>query len=364
MNLLKKSWTWLKWPVALALLGWLCYQNGDALRKVRESEKNWGYLAAAFVLCGGSTLLTFFRWYLLVSAQEFPFRIRDAMRLGFLGILFNYIAPGSVGGDIMKAVLLAREQASRRAVAIATVGLDRILGLLALFLVGAIATFFVTALPDSRELQLATLLLWIGSGGGVLGLVLMLHPATTKWGWVKRLVHLPYVSHHIGDLLHGVGLYQSKRNVVLTSLAISVLGHGGLITGFYLCALAMQPKWVPDLGTHFYFMPNAELFGVLIPVPGGVGALEGAIQWFYERLAVGIPDVTAADAAAAGFIAAIAFRVVTLAIAAVGAGYYFTSRQEIAAALEEAEHVSDDASSAETTNASQERQSPHEVLPA
>lgn len=341
MNFLKKSWTWLKWPLALALLGYLCYQNREALQEVGQRDKNWGYLAAAFVLCGSSTLLTFYRWYLLVSAQEFPFRIRDAMRLGFLGILFNYVAPGSVGGDIVKAVMLAREQASRRAVAIATVGLDRILGLLALFLVGAVATFFVTALPDSRELQLATLLLWIGSGGGIMGLVLMLHPATTKWGWVNRLVHLPYVGHHLGDLLHGVGLYQSKRGVVLKSLAISVLGHGGLITGFYLCALAMQPKWVPDLGTHFYFMPNAELFGVLIPTPGGVGALEAAIQWFYEQLAAGVPNVTAAEATGAGFIAAIAFRVVTLAISAVGAGYYFTSRQEIAAAMEEASHESE-----------------------
>lgn len=319
-------------------MAYLCHQNWDSLLKLRDRPKNWGFLAAAFLLCGGSTLLTFLRWYLLVSAQEFPFRIRDAMRLGFLGLVCNYFGPGSVGGDIVKAFLLAREQASRRAVAVATVGLDRVLGLLALFLVGAGATLFPLNIPDTPQLQVAMALLWVGSLGGLTGLALMLHPATTKWRWVNRLVHLRHVGHAIGELLHGVALYQTKRQAVMASLLISLLGHAGLITGFYCCALAMQQPWIPSLGTHFYFMPNAELFGVLIPVPAGVGALEGAIEWFYVRLAAGNATVTAEAAAAAGFIAAIAFRVVTVAIAAVGAGYFFTARKEIAAAMEEASH--------------------------
>lgn len=353
VHTLKKAWTWLKWPLALALLGYLWYQNRDALAKLRDHEKNWSYLAFAFLLIGGSTLLTFLRWYLLVSAQGFAFRVRDAMRLGFLGLLFNYVAPGSVGGDLVKAYMLAREQSGRRAVAVATVGLDRVLGLLALFLVGALATLFPRELPESPELQTATALLWIGSLCGLVGLALLLHPATTKWRWVNRLTHASYVGKHIADLLHGVGLYQSQRGVVTGAMLLSIVGHGGLITGFYLCALSMQQPGVPDLGTHFYFMPNAELFGVLIPVPGGVGALEGAIQWFYVKLAAGSQTISPETAAATGFIAAITFRVVALLIAAIGAGYYFASRQEIAAAFEAASHEQgDDSTNAGTADRS------------
>ena len=53
------------------------------------------------------------------------------MRLGMIGIFWNTFLPGAVGGDIIKATFLAREQ-SRRTVAVATVIMDRALALWAL----------------------------------------------------------------------------------------------------------------------------------------------------------------------------------------------------------------------------------------
>lgn len=335
MHRLGTIWKWLKWPVAIGILVWLYVQNADNVRQIADSPKNWGFLALAVVLIGGAQLITFFRWYLLVWSLEFPFGIRDALRLGFLGLISNYVAPGSVGGDIVKAILLAKDHPTRKTVAVATVLLDRILGLLALFLVGAIASMFPIDVPDKKELHAATLLLWIGTLGGLIGLGFMLFPGTTRWRWVNALRRLPVVGHGIGDLIEGVDLYQSKRGILLGALGLSILGHSGLIGGFYCCALWMQQPWMPDLTTHFYFMPNAELFGVLIPVPGGVGALEGAIQWFYKELNTGA--VSAEEAAGAGLMAALAFRVVTAGIAAAGVGYYLTARREIASAMKEEE---------------------------
>jgi hypothetical protein len=240
-----------------------------------------------------------------------------------------------VGGDIVKAILLARDHRSRKTVAVATVLLDRILGLLALFMVGAIASLMPIDVPDDPKLKLCTLLLWVGTVGGLVGVGLMLLPATTRWGWVNAMSRLPAVGHLLGELTHGVKLYQSQPIILLKALALSVVGHAGLITGFYCCALWMQQPWVPDLTTHFYFMPNAELFGVIIPAPGGVGPLEAAIQWFYTL--VRPANVPPAQAAAAGLMAALAFRVVTVGIAAIGGAYYFTAHREIAAAIHEAE---------------------------
>ena len=54
--------------------------------------------------------ITFFRWYLLVRAQDLPFTVRAAIRLGLVSYFFNSILPGSVGGDILKAVAVARDQ--------------------------------------------------------------------------------------------------------------------------------------------------------------------------------------------------------------------------------------------------------------
>jgi glycosyltransferase 2 family protein len=335
VNQFGKIWAWVKWPAALGILAYLFWRNQAALAQIAQAPKAWGYLIAAIALIGGSTLVTFLRWYLLVWALKFPFRLRDALRLGFLGLLSNYVAPGSVGGDIVKAILLARDHPSRKTVAVATVLLDRILGLLALFLVGAIASLTPIHVPNDPKLKLCTLLLWVGSVSGLIGVGLMLLPATTSWRWVNALTRLPVVGHLLGELINGVKLYQSQPVVLLKALALSIVGHAGLISGFYCCALWMSQPWIPDLATHFYFMPNAELFGVLIPAPGGVGPLEAAIQWFYALLRPA--HVNQAQAEAAGLIAAIAFRVVTVAIAAIGGAYYFTARRELAAALHEAE---------------------------
>lgn len=334
-----QSWKWLKWPVGLGILAWLYYRNQKALAEIAAAPKNWNYAVFAFGLVAGSTLVTFLRWYLLVRAQGFAFRKRDAIRYGFVGLMTNYIAPGSVGGDLFKAVLLARDQSSRRFVAVATVLLDRILGLLALFMVGVVATMLPHDFPDSPEVKANTAVLWIGTLAGLTGLVLMLIPAITRWDWVNRLSRLPLVGHIIGELIHGVELYQAKPLAIFGALGLSLVGHAGLITGFYFCARWMQQPWVPDLAAHFCFMPNAELVGVLGMTPGGVGALEWAVEKSYVLVNPG--TVPEAQARVAGLMAAIAFRVVTLTITAIGAGYYFSSRREISQALEEAAHVTD-----------------------
>jgi len=334
---LAQSWTWLKWPVALGILFWLYHQNEKAIAEIAKAPKNWTFALLGFGLIAGSALVTFGRWYLLVRAQEFEFGLKDAVRYGFVGMVMNYVAPGAVGGDLFKAVLLARDQTSRRTVAVATVLLDRILGMLALFLVGACTTLMPQQVPDNPELRLTTALLLGGSLAGLIGLVLMLLPATTRWKWVNRLEHIPRIGKMFGELIHGVRLYQSKPGAVFGALGLSLIGHMGLITGFYFCALWMQQPWIPDLPGHFYFMPTAELFSALIPTPGGMGALEEAVSWFYVQLKPAL--IPAAQASGAGAMAGLAYRVVVIAISAIGYGYYMTSRREISAAIEEASHA-------------------------
>src|SRR5262249_3418090 len=87
-------------------------------------------------------LLTLVRWYWLVRAQDLPFTLPDALRIGLIGFFFNTFLPGAVGGDIIKAAFLAREQ-SRRTVAVATVIMDRVIARWALvWFVGSLGRLF------------------------------------------------------------------------------------------------------------------------------------------------------------------------------------------------------------------------------
>ena len=322
----RRHWTWAKWVFAAGLLAFVLWRHRAGLSQITQQPLHWPSLIAAAALCGGAIVLTFLRWYVLVKALGFPFTIRDALRLGFIGYLFNFVAPGSVGGDLVKAGLLAQEQSNRRTTAVATVLLDRILGMLALFLIGACAAWPLwPEIRESSRLKAVVGLLVVGSAAGLVGLLLMLIPAVTRSRAWQHLARLPVVGHMVAELVEGVWLYQSRPQVLFLALGISLVGHFGTISSFYFSAKAISGEsFVPGYARHLFFIPAAELAGTVPLTPGGVGLLEEAVNALYQLN--GAADGT-------GVLTCLAYRAVTLAIALIGAGYYLTSRREIDQAL-------------------------------
>lgn len=322
----QQNWSWLRWPVLVGFLGLLFYHHRQGFVDLSQRRVQWGYLGLALLLGGGSLVLTFVRWYLLVRAQQFPFRLRDALRLGFMGFMFNYVAPGATGGDLFKAVMIAREQTSRRMVAVATIFLDRLLGLMALFLVGAVACLYPTDLVENVAFGTVVVIFWTGGLIGLLGLLVVLHPAVPRWKWLNRLVQVRYVGRVVGEMLNAMLLYQARPRVLFAAVGISILGHLGILSTFYLGALALHPAGdMPGYWSHLQFIPAAELVGVIIPLPGGTGALEEAVAYFYGMAGASRDD---------GFLTGITFRVITIVLAAVGGCYYFSSKCEVSEVLE------------------------------
>ena len=132
----------LKVGVSLGIVGWLIY---DARRdpafesfELPTETGSWAFLTASFAVMFTSVTITIVRWQILVRALELPFRLADALRIGFLCYLLNFISLGSVGGDLFKALILAREYPRRRAEAVATVVIDRVIGLYGLFLLASL----------------------------------------------------------------------------------------------------------------------------------------------------------------------------------------------------------------------------------
>src|SRR5262249_17837325 len=77
----------------------------------------------ALLLFFAAGIQTIVRWYVLVRATGLSFRLPDALRLGFIGLFFSNFLPSAIGGDVIKAYFIAKEQ-SRRAIAVATVVID------------------------------------------------------------------------------------------------------------------------------------------------------------------------------------------------------------------------------------------------
>jgi len=338
----------LKIGVSLAIIGYLVYdamsrgesaftdEQGNFVLKsflgvVNYAAGHWWWLAIAWVACTSAVLLTLVRWYHLVRALDLPIGFKDTLRIGFLGYLFNLAPMGIVGGDLLKAWLLARRQHGRRAEAVATVVIDRVVGLYMLFLVASAAIlltgFWRSPAPFVQWTCKVTLLLTVI---GTVGVVIMLMPDLSRGKTTRWLGRLPKIGPELLRLVEAVEMYRYKKPVLAAAAAMSVGVHSLFTVGVFMIATGLYGD-VPELGVHFVISPVSAATGVL-PV------VMGPFEYMLDRLYIDAPMIgPGAMALGQGLVVAFGYRVITITIAAIGGCYYLGSREEVAEVMHEAE---------------------------
>jgi len=319
----------LKFAIPVAIIaGLLASLEPTELDGLRQKEKDWPMLAFGFAVVFSALCATFLRWYLLVRALDLPFRIADAFRLGFLGYLLNFVGGGSVGGDLFKAFFIAREQPGRRAEAVATIAMDRVVGLFALLLMTSTA-ILVGGMSDAAPIVKAICdVTLVATAVAIAFVVLILVPRFRRGRMVYAITRIPKVGQILGRLIVAVGVYRGKPLVLASTVGMSIFTHVALCVGIYLAAAAIfdQP---PTLAEHFIIVPLSMCAGALPVTPAGLGTFELAVSELYKLVPV--------QANEEGIIVALAYRLMTVLIAAIGAVYYWSSRREVSEILEEAE---------------------------
>lgn len=340
--------TLLKFGVSGAIIAYLlkdAYAD-ENFTSLASQPKNWGLLGLALVSLMLAVVGTIVRWHFLVRALDLPFQLKDAFRLGFLGYLLNFVSFGSVGGDLVKAVFIARQIPGRRAEAVATVVIDRVIGLYFLFIVATIALVLTGQLQSNvREIQLICRGTLIAAAVGAAGICMLLIPGFTNGALSEFLGNLPRVGGIFRKLIGAIRMYRSRLGVLVLTGVISLGVHTFSSLGIYLTARGLLGQ-APSLASHFVTIPLAMVTGVL-PLPvGGLGAFEAVLDFLYRNIPGGIV-VTKGQ----GLLVAFGYRVITLAIAMIGVCYYLASRREVSQLLHEAEETQQAESLASSTEA-------------
>ena len=181
-------------PIAiLVYLFWDASKN-NAFETLRLQSKNWPLLGLALASCATAVVITLVRWYYLVRALDIPFTLKEAMRFGFLGYLFNLAPMGIVGGDLLKAYMLARHHPSEKTAAVATVFVDRIIGLYTLFVVASVAILLTGFASMGNEWirWICQFTHWITIVGTV-AMVALLMPDLSNGGSTRLLAKTPLI---------------------------------------------------------------------------------------------------------------------------------------------------------------------------
>lgn len=322
----------LRFALPIGILAYLFHSmDAHQWEALKSQPKDFPLLAAALGVALLAISLSFLRWAVLVRCLGIPLHLIEAFRLGAIGFLLSFVSAGSVGGDLFKAIFLAGRAKGQRVEAVASVAVDRVLGLHGLLVVGAIALSLVSI--DSSSGPLLILRHGAVTGAAVVsGLLLALvvggRRLQSQLQGIERYPALGRIFHRVADPLT---VFHSRPWALVAGVAISLSVHTLLTVSLYLIARALYSA-PPTLAEHFLIAPAALLASALPITPAGLGVFEAAFEQLYRW----VPEP---DTAASGTLVALTFEVVRVVIAGIGIIFYWTAGSEVRRSLDQAEAI-------------------------
>ena len=330
-----------KFAIPIAIIAFLLSRiEQNQWDELTSHPKDYRLLTGALLVAMTAVSLSFARWCILVRCQGIDLTMLEAFRLGSICFLLSFVSAGSVGGDLFKAIFLARRRPGKRVEAVASVLVDRGVGLYGLLLIVAAALLIrdpadAFALGDQQdgqlqlniaEIKFATIVL-ASLGTAALGFLVLggrVVDRLIRWG-----SNLPFV----GGLVHRIGpplrVFHSHPIAFGISIVMSLGVHAMLAVSMYLIARALYPA-APTLAEHLVIVPIGMLVSALPLTPAGVGLLEFAIDQMYKI-------IPAVKTAASGTLVALVFEIVKLIMGIIGTILYWTANEEVRHSLEVAE---------------------------
>jgi glycosyltransferase 2 family protein len=269
---------WVRLFVSVAILGYIAAGLDVAAAAHAVLTIDRRYLAAVLVLVALDRLVMIHRWLLLLRSSHETIGTAQAARVFLISSFVGSFLPAGVGGDAARAYGLSRiTDASDEAVA--SVLVDRLLGVLSLLVMGLVG-----------------LVAWTPRGGldwrVPVGAAIVALACAVPF-WIDRLmswIPASLLRTRIAQLAQRVGLAVSRyrgrglvlANVMAWSVAVQLLR----ISQAYLLGLGL------GIGVPFryylLFMPLGLLM-LLLPVSiSGFGLPQGVIVWLLRPM--GVPE--------------------------------------------------------------------------
>ena len=322
----------LKLALAVGVVTWLVKRGGLDFSQLRNVQERWHWFVLAQVPFGFVLALTATRWWILLRSQGIPYSLRDTFALTMIGWVFNQVMLGTLGGDMVKAYLVGREQPQSRSAAVISVFVDRILGLMVLLLIALVA--IGCNLERVSQNEALAVVAWAVLGvflAGVLGVGLYFAPGVRSLGvvvWTLRKLPFQGLLQKIDAAVYA---YRDQRRTLLLVLLLSVALQSSVVL-MSLClahALLGEPFHWP---TFFFVIPVANVL-VALPInpPGAVGTAEAIYGKLFEY--AGVPH---------GALLCVLQRFTFVLWALFGLVFYLRRRANINEAVEEAKRAEED----------------------
>ncbi len=305
LHLKKACLTILQIAVTVAILCYLFWKpeaRHEMAQTLRRADPSW--LVLGFLMYGVVELVAGWRWQILLRVQGIQLSWLRLWCLLLIGVFFNYFIPGGTGGDIVKIFYLLKETPGQRTVALLSVLVDRLIGLIALIFFAAIFTacnwHWLTSSPVVAHCVWPALLILGSSLAGLHGSYIV-----TKYGWIHYLPKRMPGRDKIAELAMAYGVYGRAWRSTLGALALSMVAHFSYIAVFYCTGQALQDAAqhlrVPTYYEMCVILPLVNTLSAMPVSVGGLGVREGLFQVFLHQLC-GVRETDAVLISSTGYL--------------------------------------------------------------
>jgi len=258
--------------ITAGLLWWI-FRNPDQNQKllVALDSANLWWFFPGLVAIGAGLLIQVERWRILLRVQGIVVSFSRAIRIILVGMFFNLFLIGATGGDIVKLFLIIREAPHKKAGALLSVFIDRIVGLLALAAISAAMILFhwdELISHDFTRLVVFTVAIILG---GSLAFILV--------AWLVDRLHLTArlpqwlpARAKIAEAATAFAEYARAGKSVTHAFLLSIPSHFLFFSTFYFGAKAFNSGL--ELSNLFCVSPIVSTVTALPISVGGAGLRE------------------------------------------------------------------------------------------
>ncbi|MEI2607062.1 MAG: lysylphosphatidylglycerol synthase transmembrane domain-containing protein [Candidatus Promineifilaceae bacterium] len=228
------------------------------------TEVKWFWVLLAVGLMTASLVLRAYRWQLLLFGVNSHITLGRLTTIYFIGNFFNAFLPSGFGGDVVRVVEAARDVPTD--IAAGTVLVDRLTGLLTLFVMGLIGLPFR---PADFPVAQTWMVLSLSVGGLIGGYLLLDGRLIQRWGgWLPGKLS-PVGDGPLAKLLKAI--QACGWRAVWGALGVSALFNLLLVAWWAACGRALNL----DISYGYYLLVIPILsVAMLVPSVGGLGVRE------------------------------------------------------------------------------------------
>ncbi len=242
---------------------------------ITESLNQWQWLVTAILMFFLCMCIGIVRWKIILDAQELRMSLTRVSSVYFIGQFFNSFMFGSTGGDVVRAYYTTKETHHKKTEAVATIIIDRVIGMVALFLIACVmlimkAKFYL----NHPKTHIPVLLMMIMIITATLGLSIICNLDRFKgWPIFRRINNHHWLGPVIQRMVMAFNLYRRKTSVLIVTLLLSVCNQIFIVLLCYCLGKSLQIH----LGIIEYLSVIPLIMSIAaIPItPGGLGVREG-----------------------------------------------------------------------------------------